>query len=140
VKDAQKQGKIGNTGILSVSYDYAIERFLWDLGEYGFGNLVNPDHIIANRMESRDMLVRGLTLEIYEEKGRYLEQEFFNGFGFKDWNTYYVGDTDDDEPIADMIPKGHFITSRYATDDFKQKMARGYKAREAGDLPLILRE
>jgi phosphoserine phosphatase len=108
------------TGILSVGYDYLIRR---TLAEAGFENVF--DKIVANTLESDGGIAIGLTLGIYDRKAEVLEEEFFRklGMGFNGHNTAYIGDSDDDKPIARILDPGNFVVSLLASDDFKQEMA-----------------
>jgi len=138
VHEAKNESKIENTGIISASYDYAIKRVL---EKSGFSELINHDYIIANTLEHENGRVKSMGQNIYGRKADYMENEFFRGFGFREWNTYYIGDTKDDEPVAELLPPEHFIVSEYASDDFKEYMALKYKARvpsKKHDLKIIL--
>ena len=70
-----------------------------------------------------------------------MESEFFGKRGLRPETTVYLGDTKDDEPIADMLPAGNFIVPFFATDGFRENMSRKYKAfvpENQGDLVFYL--
>ena len=122
LRDLRKQRK---TGILSVAYKRVIER---TLTEAGYDDVFSRTDIVANDLLSKDGKALGLTLRIYEEKARVMEEEFFRKRSFRPQSTVYIGDTKDDEPVAKLLPSGHFIVPLIATDDFKQHMASKHKA------------
>lgn len=121
VKTVHKDGK--STGILSVSYDYSIRRILEEAGYSGVF-----DDIVANTLETDGDRVVGLTLGIYERKPEFLRTEFFGGRGLRENDTIYLGDSEDDEPIAEILTPGNFVVPFFANDEFKQRLASKNKA------------
>lgn len=111
-------------GILSVAYDYSIQS---TLRFAGFAEL--PDYIFANRLvEDKDGNARYLTLDVYGRKGEVMEEEFFRAKGLRPDTTLYIGDSLDDEPVAEMLPEGHFIVSFSADGRFRDRMVNRYGA------------
>ena len=111
------------TGILSVAYERVIQK---TLEAAGHADLF--DRIVANTLQEKDGKIIDLTLGVYERKPEVLRAEFFKRLGFREHDTLYLGDTADDQPVADMLPQGNFIVPFLATDDFKQRMADEKKA------------
>lgn len=111
------------TGILSVAYDRVI---IQTLNEAGFPNAFGL--VVANRLEAENNRARGLTLDIYGRKARAMEEKFFRTRGFRPEATVYLGDTDDDAPVADLLPKGNFVVPLLATPEFKQWMTSKHGA------------
>ncbi|UCD06871.1 MAG: haloacid dehalogenase-like hydrolase [Candidatus Aenigmatarchaeota archaeon] len=125
IKNAHSDGK--KTGILSVSYDYVISR---TLEEAGFPDAF--DVIVSNILKTDGDKAIGLTFDIYGRKKEVFEKEFFRnkmlGEGLTKDNVLYLGDSEDDEPIADLLAPGNFIVPFFATDEFKQELASKYEA------------
>ncbi len=111
------------TGIISVSYDYSIRRIL---EEADYPDVF--DDIVANTLQTDGDRVVGLTLEIYERKPEVLRTEFFEKRGLRENDTLYLGDSEDDEPIAEILVPGNFIVPFLASDEFKQRLASKYGA------------
>lgn len=86
------------------------------------------DKIVANELETENGKAVGFTLNIYGEKAEVMEREFFEEEGLREDTTLYVGDSEDDEPIADILVPGNFIVSFFASDDFKERMSSKHKA------------
>ncbi len=107
------------TGILSVANRYGIDRTLKEAGYPGVF-----DRIVANRM--RQVLGRslGMTLGIYGRKGEVMKSVYFDEVGLDPKTTYYMGDTDDDVSVAELLPTGNFIVPFLASEDFRESMAR----------------
>ncbi len=112
-----------STGILSVSYDYSIRRILEKAGYSGVF-----DDIVANTLETDGDRVMGLTLGIYERKPEVLRAEFFEKRGLRENDIIYLGDSEDDESIADILIPGNFVVPFFASDEFKQRLASKHKA------------
>jgi phosphoserine phosphatase len=121
IQTVYKDGK--STAILSVSYDYSIRRIL---EEAGYPDVF--DDIVANTLQTDGDRVIGLTLEIYEKKPEVLRTEFFEKRGLRENDTLYLGDSEDDEPIAEILVPGNFIIPFFASDEFKQKLASKHRA------------
>ena len=113
------------TGILSVSYDYSISRILQHAGfKYIFGGI----NIVAHTLKKDGDKAIGLTNDIYDRKAEVMEDEFFRNRGFREHDTFYLGDSEDDEPVADLLDEGNFIVPFFASDDFRERMASKHKA------------
>ncbi len=109
------------TAILSCGYDKSINAIL----EYsGYNNLF--DRIIANTITSKDDKAEEFTLNVYEEKDKIIRQEFLDKY--KPEEIIYIGDTDDDELAAKILPKGNYIVSFMAEYEYKQRMKEQYSA------------
>ncbi len=121
IQTVHKDGK--RTAILSVSYDYSIRRIL---EEADYPDVF--DDIVANTLQTDSGKVVGLTLDIYGRKPEVLIAEFFEKRGLRENNTLYLGDSEDDEPIAEILVPGNFIVPFLASDEFKQRLASKYKA------------
>jgi len=106
-------------------------------------SVISPyNDMVANRMEITNGVDR-FTLDVYGEKARKFEDEFLRRRGYRDKTTKYVGDTADDLPVAELLPRGNFVVSRYATDAFRQQAAKHYGAAtptKIDDLRLALRD
>lgn len=111
------------TGILSVSYDYAIRKLLQ---EAGYSDVF--DTVIANTLETKGDRALGFTLKIYGEKAKILKEEFFEKRHLRESDIVYFGDSEDDEPIAAILPPGNFIVPFLASNDYRQKLGSKYKA------------
>ncbi len=111
------------TAILSVSCDYTIRRIL---EEANYQDVF--DDIVANTLQTDGDKVIGFTLDIYERKPEVLISEFFEKRGLREDDTVYLGDSEDDEPIAEILAQGNFIVPFLASDEFKQRLALKYKA------------
>lgn len=121
IQTVHEDGK--STGILSVSYNYSIRRILEETGYSGVF-----DDIVAHTLETDGDRVVGLTLGIYERKPEVLRTEFFGKRGLRENDTIYLGDSEDDEPIAEILASGNFVVPFFASDEFKQRLASRYKA------------
>jgi len=121
IRKAHENGKF--TGILSGSYDYSIKRIL---EESGFSDVF--DVVVANTLQTNGNEAVCLTFRIYGRKTEVLIEEFFKKRGFRENNTVYLGDSKDDEQIAEILTPGNFIVPFLARDEFKQRMASKYKA------------
>ena len=55
-------------------------------------------------------------------------ENFFESHDYNPKDTFYLGDTTDDEPVAGYLPPGHFIVPFYATDRFRNHMRSEYGA------------
>lgn len=126
IAEAKRGGS--RTGILSVATNYLIQEIFGQLrSRHGtYKDLFSEDQIVANSIKTEDGKVVGFTLDIYGNKARIFEDEFLRRRGYSDKNTVYFGDNMDDTPVAELLPKRHFIPSFYATDEFKQHVARYY--------------
>ncbi len=126
------------TAILSVACNYTIQAVLNNIG---FKNLF--DDIIANTMQIENGKLTGFTQNIYGEKQDIVINEFFQKQGFRDNELIYIGDSKDDEPVAEILAPGHFVVSFMASDEFKQHMASTYQAvvpENKNDLYNVLRK
>jgi len=121
IQSVHKEGV--STGILSASFAYGIDRIL---KEADYSQIF--DDIVSNDLLVNDGKVLGITLDIYENKAKFMQSEFFEKRGLRENNTLYLGDTKDDEPIAELLSPGNFIVPFFASDEFKEKMASKYKA------------
>lgn len=113
-----------NTAILSVSYYYSIRKILEEAGYTGLF-----DTVVANTMRTSGITALGLTLDIYGLKKEAFYNEFLQRRCFRADSTLYLGDSEDDEPIAELLIPGNFVVPFFATDEFKQHMASKHKAR-----------
>ena len=111
------------TGILSLSYLQSIISLL----EQNNASQIF-DTIVSHRLASKDGKAIGFTTDIYGRKAGVLENDFFRNRGLRPESTLYIGDGDEDEPIADVLPPGNFIVPFLAGDDFRQKMASKHSA------------
>jgi len=112
-------------GILSTSQKRSI-RYALTLDH-------NPDlflseDMVANTIDRSDGIANGLTLDIYGHKGEVFEDEFLRKRGYIAGETVYAGDTEDDLPVAELLPRGHFVVPFYATDAFRNMAASRYGA------------
>jgi len=125
VQKAHDRGK--KTAFLSSSYDKSIKRIL-ELAEYADAF----DVIVANSLVTDGDTIVGFTTNIYGKKAEVVQERFFRrnvlGEGLNERNTLYIGDSQDDEPVAEILAPGNFIVSLMATDEYREHMARKYKA------------
>ncbi len=121
IQAVHKEG--ASTGILSASFDYSISK---TLNEAGYAEVF--DDIVSNKLLVNDGKVLGITLDIYEKKAEFLQSEFFEKRGLRENDTLYLGDTIDDEPIAELLAPGNFIVPFFAPDEFKERLASKHKA------------
>ena len=68
------------------------------------------------------------TLDIYGKKPDVMEEKFFVEKGFSPDDTFYLGDTEDDLPVTETLPDGHFIVPFLATEGFREKASGKYGA------------
>ena len=54
--------------------------------------------------------------------------EFLQRRGWRPSGIVYVGDNAVDEPVAEMLPRGHFIVPFLAPSEFKQHMSTKHGA------------
>ena len=55
-------------------------------------------------------------------------QERFRISGIRERNTVYIGDTSEDEQIAEMLPAGHFVVPFFANPEFREHTTSKYRA------------
>lgn len=119
----------GQRRILSTSQSYVIHRTLM---EDRYSEIFERFDITANKFSMLTVKdfknVAGFTLDIYGKKAKVFKESFLNDEGWKSDETIYSGDTEDDLPVADLLPKGHFVAPFLASDDFKQLAAKTYGA------------
>lgn len=123
LRQARALGK--DTGILSVSYNYCIRKIL---EEAGFTDIFDDDNIVANRLLTDGDRAVGLTLDIYGKKAETLTDRFFRERGLRESDILYLGDSEDDEPVAELLPNGSFIVPFFAQSGFRKVMASKHKA------------
>lgn len=113
--------------ILSAGYEYGIRSIL---REGGYGDLFEPNDIVADLLAQKQGIARAFLLRIYNHKFEYLRDEFIIRRKFKPNLIAYVGDGKGDEPCFDYLTSegGHSIVSFFASDDFKQHCAQQYGA------------
>ncbi len=112
-------------GILSVSQRAAIINILMANGMDGFFRDFVSNRALMTEDEKR---MSHVTLDIYGKKGEVFEDEFLADSGYVAGETVYAGDTEDDLPIADLLPRGHFVVPFYATDAFREMASGKYGA------------
>ncbi len=123
------------SAIVSVANRRVIEKTLRAAG----GQHVAFGYIVANSMITNNGKVERLTLDIYGEKPEVIDRFFFAGplnisgkrleSRFRPDNTFYLGDDPkDDGPVADLLPRGHFIVPFLASDAVKQLFAERHNA------------
>jgi len=120
IKNMHEKGK--KTGILSVGYKRIIEK---TLEQVGYSDVF--DKIFANTLLGYDGKAVGFSLDVYEEKARYIMSRFLD-IHTREGDILYIGDSSDDMPVAQMLPKGNFIVPFLAPYEFKEEMARKYGA------------
>jgi phosphoserine phosphatase len=111
------------TGILSTSYEYSIRRIL---EMTGFADAFH--HISANILQADGERALGFTADIYERKPEVLRHGFFDRWALRKGDTIYMGDSEDDEKVAEMLPPGDFIVPFFASEEYRQRMASRHKA------------
>ncbi|MFB6075901.1 MAG: hypothetical protein ABEK17_02040 [Candidatus Aenigmatarchaeota archaeon] len=117
--------KFETLGILSVSNDYSIEKILEESGYGGIFETIIANHLIGNLGEGK---AEELTLDIYGEKVEVFEEEFLKERNCRKNNTVYLGDSEDDEPIAEILVPGNFIVPFFASYEYKNRMSNKYSA------------
>lgn len=115
----------GTCGILSSSQDHVIQK---TLRKSGYQEIFPTSNIVANYVKHSKGKAVCFMLNIYGEKASTFEDAFLKGRDWKPEETLYSGDTEDDLPVASLLPKGHFVAPFLATDDFKQLVAEKYGA------------
>jgi len=75
-----------------------------------------------------DGIAQGISLHIYGRKGNAFEYHFLKQGDIGENETFYIGDSDDDEPVASLLPREHFIVPFFASDEVKQRFATQHGA------------
>lgn len=114
----------GRNGILSTSQEHVIKMIL-----KRHAGLFDSGDIVANTLECDEQgIAKRMTLDIYGRKGEVFEDEFLRERGFDPQATVYAGDTKDDLPVADLLPRGRFVVPFSATGEFREMAAGMYGA------------
>ena len=129
--EVMSSSQSGRRGILSVSVDYSIRQFL---DNSGFGDLIEDHDIVSHRLLEEDGVCRGFSTDLYDQKPKAFENSFLRDREFPSAQTFYIGDSEDDEGIASILPRGNFILSEFASEAFKNKMARKHGAEVPEDV------
>lgn len=137
---ANTHDKGTQTGILSLSFYRSIIKIL---ERSGFGEVFDDVH--CNHLRKNDGRVVGLTYNgsggLYGRKPEVIREMYIEE-GVRPKEIIYMGNSfEDDAPVAEILPPGNFIVPFYATDEFKQEMAKRYKAKvpeSKRELDLIL--
>ena len=72
--------------------------------------------------------VLGLTAFYRDDKAGDFKAEFVDRRGLSPSEIIYAGDHSVDEPIAGLLPRGHFIVPFLVPDAFKEHMSAAYGA------------
>lgn len=121
IKAAHDDGKY--TGIISFSFRHVIVKTL-----EAARCLYVFDGIVSHELQKDGERVLGLTLDIFDKKAEAFEYVFFRKRGLRGRNTIYLGDGEDDVPIAELLAPGNFIVPFLASEEFKERMASDHKA------------
>ena len=105
--------------IFSAAFDRGIRAVL---GVGGFGE--SFDELVCNVLEQHDGRALGLTKRFRDDKAGDFKAEFLERRGWSPSEIIYAGDGSVDEPIARLLPRGHFIVPFLATDAFREHMSR----------------
>lgn len=130
IKTVHDEG--ARTGILSVSYERTIKEVLKGAG---YNEVFNE--IAANRLLTENGKAAGFTLDIYGIKGIVFQRRFL-GENLRGQGVAYLGDTEDDEPVAEILPRGGFIVPFMAKPEFRERMTKTYGAFAPRDEPDLL--
>ena len=109
--------------IYSAAYDRGIRAVL---DAAGLGGAF--DELVCNTLEREDGRALGLTARYRDDKAGDFKTEFLDRRGWSPSGITYAGDTFVDEPIAGLLPRGHFIVPLLAPDAFKEHMSAAYGA------------
>ena len=109
--------------IYSAAYDRGIRAVL---DAAGLGGAF--DELVCNTLEREDGRALGLTARYRDDKAGDFKTEFLDRRGWSPSGITYAGDTFVDEPIAGLLPRGHFIVPFLAPDAFKEHMSAAYGA------------
>jgi len=109
--------------IFSAAFDRGIGAVL---DAAGFGK--SFDELVCNVLEQDDGLALGLTKRYRDDKAGDFRAEFLDRRGWSPSGIIYAGDSSVDEPIAGLLPRGHFIVPFLAPDAFKENMSATYGA------------
>lgn len=119
LKESQRRGL--RTAILSVAAEEVISDCLKE-------NNLSVDAIYANKLEHTGKIATGISLDIYGRKAEVLRSQIIRDFKVSPEKILYCGDSDDDLPIARIIPKGNFIVPSCAIEDFRDRMIAEFTA------------
>jgi len=118
---AKAAGK--TTAILSVGFDFHITKCLEKAG------LADTfDSIVANSLQEEDGRMSGISLDIYDQKPKYIQQQFIERLGVTAEEIIYFGGSEQDHGVAEMLPAGNFIVSRPVPEEFREHFVSIYGA------------
>ena len=109
--------------IYSAAYDRGIRAVLEAAGAGGAF-----DELVCNVLDQEDGRALGLTARYRDDKAGDFKAEFLDRRGWSPSGVVYAGDNPVDEPIAALLPRGHFIVPFLAPDAFKEHMSAEYGA------------
>lgn len=120
-KEAKAAGK--TTAILSVGFDFHITKCLEKAG------LADTfDSIVANSLQEEDGRLSGISLDVYDQKPKFLREQFIERLGVAPEEVIYFGGSEQDHGVAEMLPPGNFIVSRHVPDEFRKQFVSKYEA------------
>ena len=111
------------TAVFSAAYDQNVARLL---AESGFDEAI--DEVVSNVLEEAEGVAVGFTSRYRDGKAASFSDLFLESRGYAPDQVAYSGDSDVDEPIASMLPPGHFIVPLLATNQFRQHMVADHGA------------
>jgi len=111
------------TIVFSAAYDQNIKRLLV---ESGFDDAF--DEVVSNVLEEVDGVAIGFTSRYRDDKATAFKAMFLEERGYASEQVAFSGDSEADEPIASMLPAGHFIVPLLATHEFRHDMVADYGA------------
>ncbi len=100
------------------------------------------DEFVCNVLEQEDGRTLGLTTRYRDDKAGDFKAEFLDQRGWSPSEIIYAGDNFVDEPIAELLPRGHFVVPFLASDAFKEHMSATYGAivpKDSDELSAYLR-
>ena len=109
--------------IYSAAYDRGIRAVL---DAAGLGGAF--EELVCNTLEHKDGRALGLTARYRDDKAGDFKAEFLDRRGWSPSGIVYAGDNAADEPIAELLPRGHFAVPFLAPDAFKEHMSAAYGA------------
>ena len=109
--------------VLSAAYERGIAL---TLRACGYDDIV--DEVVANVLETDGAAARGFTTRYREGKAEAFAGLFIERRGHDPARIVYMGDGTVDEPIAGLLPPGHFVVPLLAADSFRRRMEADHGA------------
>lgn len=111
------------TFIISGSYERCIKRIL-ELSDY----LNAFNDIIGTKIQEYCGIITKIDESLRKRKGEKFKENFLINRKFKENEIIYIGDSEFDLEIGEILQRGNFIVSFLATNDFKELASSHYRA------------